>query len=240
LFSFWFFSQWPPPGLRSYGASELLVPGLIFSLELAGRVSVPKPAAESLCFPIPCVEFRRRRFRAICSPEGTALRLPVPSSEPPWWSRVAPPDRGRVCVFLCARFSARRRPSRCLLPIRTAVVILLSVCKDSSSPRYFHFVDSVFSGAKIRSSLACSSARRHGSLGSTRSAPPRAGLIEAALGLGLLSTPATEPPSPEIFPSRTQFSPTQDLLVSVLSAAPRRHCFCTKVFGFLRLFPTSV
>jgi hypothetical protein len=78
--------------------------------------------------------------------------------------------------FPCARFSVRRRPSRCLLPISTAVVILLFVCKDSSSTC---FVDSVF-------------------------------------------------------------PPLTICLVSVLSATPHRHCFCTKVFGHLRLFPTSV
>jgi hypothetical protein len=195
---------------------------------------------------------RRRGIRIFfrsAAPVGFVLILPAGAAagSPLLWSSRAArpgvdcsssspavsPSRSRAtgpepsARFPCARFSVWRRPSRCLLPISTAVVILLFVCKDSSSTC---FVDSVFTGAKIRSALACFSARRRGSLGSTRRAPPQAGLVEVALGLGLLSTPTTEPPSSEIFPSRIRFSPHSRFvwfrfyLLLLIAIASARRC----------------
>jgi hypothetical protein len=83
LLSFWFFPQRPPPGLCSYGAPELLVPGLIASSSLAvspsrsllpSRAPPPEGLGSSLCVSLLCSRVRVRIFdffskrrRSVCS-----------------------------------------------------------------------------------------------------------------------------------------------------------------------------
>jgi hypothetical protein len=54
------------------------------------------------------LSFCAAAFVLFVLPKALPCAAPCQVSEPPWCSRVAQPARCRVCVFLCARISARR------------------------------------------------------------------------------------------------------------------------------------
>jgi hypothetical protein len=98
LFSFWFFPQRPPPGLRSYGTPELLVPGFIF-LSSSPAVTPSRSQPPNRCvFQSLVLSFGAAAFVLCALPKALPCAAPcqVPSRRGGLESRRR---TGAECVF---------------------------------------------------------------------------------------------------------------------------------------------